>query len=75
MARARLHVDAAYVKTLSEALRIAATRTGNASHRRLLNHLIEQLETHRPVGRDGKHGSLHTRTCGCEDKPRWWWLR
>lgn len=75
MPRARLHVDAAHVKTLSEALRIAASRSGNPSHRQLLNALDQQLKTHRPLGRDGVHGSLHTRTCGCVDKPRWWWLR
>lgn len=33
-----------------------------------LQNLIDQLEQHRPTGSDGKHGNLHTTTCGCEDK-------
>lgn len=30
--------------------------------------LIRRIDQHRPVGPDGKHGNLHTPTCGCEDK-------
>lgn len=30
--------------------------------------LIDQIDVHRPLGPDGKHGSRHTATCGCEDK-------
>lgn len=30
--------------------------------------LLEVLDKHRPLGSDGKHGDLHTPTCGCEDK-------
>lgn len=33
-----------------------------------LQALIEECDRHRPLGRDGKHGDLHTETCGCEDK-------
>lgn len=35
------------------------------------NHLqkvIHEIDRHRPLGSDGKHGNLHTDTCGCEDK-------
>jgi hypothetical protein len=30
--------------------------------------LIAQLDRHRPLGPDGKHGDRHTPTCGCEDR-------
>jgi hypothetical protein len=33
-----------------------------------VNRLIQRIDTHRPLGSDGKHGRLHTPTCGCEDK-------
>lgn len=28
--------------------------------------LIAEIDKHRPLGPDGKHGNLHTATCGCE---------
>jgi hypothetical protein len=34
-----------------------------------IQRLIDVLDLHRPTGSDGKHGNLHTPTCGCEDKP------
>lgn len=34
-----------------------------------LQRLIDACDAHRPLGPDGKHGSRHTATCGCEDKP------
>ena len=30
--------------------------------------LIAMIDKHRPLGSDGKHGDLHTDTCGCDDK-------
>jgi hypothetical protein len=30
--------------------------------------LIDVLDRHRPTGPDGKHGTLHTDTCGCDDR-------
>jgi len=30
--------------------------------------LISMIDKHRPLGVDGKHGRLHTATCGCNDK-------
>lgn len=30
--------------------------------------LINLIDEHRPLGPDGKHGNLHTSTCGCEDR-------
>lgn len=39
-----------------------------------LERLIQECDRHRPLGLDGKHGNLHTETCGCEDKgPQWTW--
>lgn len=31
--------------------------------------LINMIDRHRPLASDGKHGDLHTDTCGCEDRP------
>lgn len=33
-----------------------------------IQRLIHECDRHRPLGTDGKHGDLHTPTCGCEDK-------
>jgi hypothetical protein len=33
-----------------------------------IGHLLSVLSLCRPVGSNGKHGDLHTDTCGCEDK-------
>lgn len=33
-----------------------------------LQRLIDECDRHRPLGLDGKHGDLHTDTCGCEDR-------
>lgn len=35
----------------------------------LIGRLVMDLDKHRPLGTDGKHGDLHTSTCGCEDRP------
>lgn len=32
---------------------------------RIIGGLIRQIDAHRPLGPDGKHGDLHTATCGC----------
>lgn len=34
----------------------------------VLQDLLNELERQRPLGPDGKHGNLHTESCGCEDK-------
>jgi hypothetical protein len=34
----------------------------------LIGRLVLDLDRHRPLGTNGKHGDLHTDTCGCEDK-------
>lgn len=33
-----------------------------------LARLIDDIDRQRPLGSDGKHGSRHTQTCGCEDQ-------
>lgn len=33
-----------------------------------ISRLIQRIDSHRPLGPDGRHGNLHTTTCGCEDK-------
>lgn len=38
-------------------------------HIERLGLLILELDTHRPLGPNGKHGDRHTATCGCEDIP------
>lgn len=30
--------------------------------------LIDEIDRHRPLDSNGKHGNLHTSTCGCEDE-------
>lgn len=37
-------------------------------HLKALQELIDECDSHRPLGPDGKHGNRHTQTCGCEDK-------
>ena len=36
--------------------------------RKVLTVGIDVLDQHRPLGTDGKHGDLHTATCGCDDR-------
>lgn len=36
-------------------------------YRCVLQELIDLMEQHRPLGPNGKHGNLHTESCGCED--------
>jgi hypothetical protein len=35
----------------------------------LIGRIIAEIDRQRPLGVNGKHGDLHTPTCGCEDKP------
>jgi hypothetical protein len=39
---------------------------GVPGHVQRLGRLIAECDRHRPLGTNGKHGSLHTATCGCE---------
>lgn len=40
----------------------------NLDHLERLERLIAEIDRQRPLGKDGKHGDLHTPFCGCEDK-------
>ena len=61
-------------KMLRETLCVAQSRIGNRpydegrkqEHINRLQRLIDECERHRPLGIGGKHGDLHTPTCGCK---------
>lgn len=42
--------------------------TRRKEHFNRIQQLINECDRHRPLGSNGKHGNLHTDTCGCEDK-------
>lgn len=64
------------VKMLQETFCLVSAIIGNSTlsdgekHQHLgrLQRLINDCQRQRPTGFDGKHGNLHTDTCGCEDK-------
>jgi hypothetical protein len=71
---ATLRVATESVKMLRETLCLAQSTIGisldtdtRKSHTQRLQKLIDECDRHRPLGPDGKHGNLHTLTCGCED--------
>lgn len=37
-------------------------------HAERIGRLISEIDRQRPLGPDGKHGDLHTPSCGCEDR-------
>lgn len=65
--QAPLIVPSADLKMLREALCAAQIGMVTAVCERI-EVLITEIDRHRPLGYDGKHGELHTPTCGCEDK-------
>lgn len=73
----KIEVEVDSVKLLREALCIAQTAINESpvnwsdSINKRLGRLINELDKHRPLGPDGKHGDRHTKTCGCEDKGRY----
>ena len=80
--RVPLWVEAGQLKMLREtlcriqtvALGYLADEFGSTSKleqdRTRLQLLIDEIDQHRPLGSNGKHGNLHTETCGC-DEPDW----
>ena len=59
-------------KSMREAMCVATTSLGRAGEVmdpfvKSMETLIRECDRHRPRGADGKHGDLHTPTCGCED--------
>lgn len=67
------------LKMLRESLCVAQTAIGNSEvggsrtreHIDRLGRLINEIDRQRPLASNGKHGTLHTATCGCEDKHDW----
>lgn len=59
-------------ETLCRAQSLAGNRTTDVDSRlydmHRLQWLIDEIDMHRPLDKAGKHGSLHTPTCGCKDK-------
>lgn len=59
-------------KSLHEAFCYSQTHlpdTPQGNHfRSVLQDLINEMQIHRPLGSNGKHGNLHTQTCGCDDE-------
>ena len=53
-------------KTLREKLCQQEWSAPDDETREAIARLIATLDRHRPLGSDGKHGDLHTATCGCE---------
>lgn len=47
----------------------AAGGSRGEEHIERLQRVIAEIDRQRPLGVDGTHGDLHTRTCGCEDAP------
>ncbi len=74
---AYLPVRAADLKTLRETLCRVQANVSLRPHDRgavdqdltRLSHLIAEIDRHRPLRPDGKHGDLHTPTCGCDTRP------
>lgn len=65
-ARTPLLVTSTELKMLRETLcRLQAAPIDTDDSRRL-QMLIDEIDRNRPLGPDGKHGELHTTTCGCE---------
>lgn len=64
---AALHVHDEHLKSLREAL-CQASVGATTHHVRRFMEVIDEIDRHRPLGPDGKHGNRHTDTCGCEDK-------
>lgn len=61
------------IKMLRETFCVAQARIGNSPHDESrkrehmdrLQRLIDDCDRQRPLGTAGKHGDLHTPTCGC----------
>lgn len=69
-----LMVDPRDLKGLRETLARMSSYAGlfpvdMSSDYHRLNKLINEIDRHRPLGSDGKHGNNHTPSCGCEDTP------
>src|SRR3982751_893838 len=69
MTKAYLIVDAEDLKMLREVLCTAQglmNRNGLQWSTDYFGNLLREIDKHRPLGSNGKHGDLHTITCGCD---------
>lgn len=68
-AMADLSVPASSLKMLRETLCRAQSLLALDYHDVMrIQMLCDEIDRHRPLGSDGKHGDRHTATCGCEDR-------
>ena len=69
---AQLRINPRDLKGMRETLCIAQSllnvNKSGVHHVRRIQTIINEIDRHRPLGPDGKHGLDHTPTCGCEDK-------
>ncbi len=63
------------LKSIREALCVAQTAIPHAYEHQpdywprfnvTIQRLINDIDRQRPIGFDGKHGNLHTESCGCD---------
>lgn len=72
-------IEVENLKALREALCVAQSaisqayggRSGEYTKGKVsrIGEIIDQIDTLRPLGPNGKHGNRHTEFCGCEDNP------
>ena len=67
---ADIWIDPFWVKSFREKLCAAQATETSVSVRAFYQTVIDQLDEHRPVGPNGKHGNgpLCTETCGCYER-------
>lgn len=58
-------VDSLKMIPLHEAARTESSRPSKSDFDRI-QRILEDIDRQRPLGSNGKHGNLHTPTCGCE---------
>jgi hypothetical protein len=70
MSNASVEFNPLFVKTLREEFCVAQQRSTSVVVKDLYSNLIAQLDEHRPLGSNGKHGygALCTATCGCAER-------
>ena len=73
--KALLEIDPENLKSLRETLCMAQSavqyyssvqQENKMGHIHRIGALIDEIDKHRPLGSNGKHGKLHTATCGCD---------
>lgn len=62
-------------KSIREALCILSTGISDKHVMMIIQNLISECDRHRPLGSNGKHGNLHTTTCGCDPEDIYYDLR